>query len=226
MIKFYQVGGSVRDEILGIKSKDLDYSVEAPSFEAMKNEVLKRGGTIFLETPEYLTIRAKLNGEVCDYVLCRKDGIYKDGRHPESVEPGTLKDDLLRRDFTINAMAKDENANIIDLFGGRQHLAERKLVCVGLAVDRLNEDALRILRAIRFMIKYDLTPDGSLRKCLLDDKIVGLLHKVSQDRVREEFSKCFHFNTFKTLNMMVLFPALRNVFKYHDIWLKPTSEKK
>ncbi len=103
MVKIYLVGGSIRDQLLGLKSKDLDYAVEAGSYEEMR-DYIKENGKIFLETPEYLTIRAHLkNGEPADFVLCRKDGEYSDGRRPDKVTPGTLYDDLARRDFTVNA---------------------------------------------------------------------------------------------------------------------------
>ena len=152
-IKFYQVGGSVRDDLLGFPSKDIDYSVEAPSFEAMKSEIVNRGGEIFLEKPEYLTIRANVpNMGACDYVLCRKDGAYYDGRRPESVEIGTIRDDLARRDFTVNAMAINEDGELIDPHGGKVDLLHKTLRCVGNAHERFSEDYLRMLRAIRFCI--------------------------------------------------------------------------
>ena len=108
----YQVGGSLRDECLGRPCKDFDFSVEAPSYEAMREHLVQDGYTIFLEKPEYLTIRARFpkghpQERVCaDFVLCRKDGFYSDGRRPDTVEPGTIYDDLARRDFTMNAMAR------------------------------------------------------------------------------------------------------------------------
>ena len=152
--KFYEVGGAVRDEILNLPTNDLDYAVEAESYEAMREAVLERGGEIFLESPEYLTIRAKVPGiGPADFVLCRKDGAYSDGRHPDRVEPGTLLDDLARRDFTMNAMAVDiENGKLYDPHDGRKDMEAETIRCVGVAEERFEEDALRILRAIRFAI--------------------------------------------------------------------------
>jgi tRNA nucleotidyltransferase (CCA-adding enzyme) len=95
-IEYFKVGGFVRDAILGVKSKDIDYAVQAPSYEAMAADIVARGGKIFYEKPEYLTIRAKMNGEDADFVLCRKEGAYSDARHPDKVEPGTIDDDLAR----------------------------------------------------------------------------------------------------------------------------------
>src|SRR5687768_11467708 len=106
-IRFFRVGGCVRDELLGIESKDIDFAVEADSFEAMRDAVHARCSKVFLETPEFLTIRG-LDPDIgaVDFVLCRKDGPTKDGRRPEFVEPGTILDDLARRDFTVNADRK------------------------------------------------------------------------------------------------------------------------
>ena len=154
MIKYYMVGGAVRDKILGIDPKyikDIDYSVEAPSYEAMKTELLKRGLEMFPIKEDYMTIRGKLNGVAADFVLCRKDGHYSDGRRPDTVEIGTLYDDLARRDFTMNAIALDEDDNIIDPFDGRGDLHRGIIRCVGKATDRMREDSLRLIRAIRFL---------------------------------------------------------------------------
>lgn len=124
-IKFYQVGGSVRDSFIGLKSKDIDYAVEAPSFDAMREAIKERGGEIFLETPQFLTIRANVPGMgACDYVLCRKDGEYVDGRRPETVTAGTILDDLARRDFTMNAIAIAEDGTILDPFDGRKDISQ------------------------------------------------------------------------------------------------------
>src|SRR4051812_9903063 len=107
--KIYLVGGAVRDKIMNITPKDLDYSIECESFDAMRQYIIDRGGTIFLETPQYFTIRAKVPElGAADFVLCRRDGMYKDNRRPETVEVGTIFDDLARRDFTMNAIAIDE----------------------------------------------------------------------------------------------------------------------
>src|SRR5689334_19330699 len=99
-VKLYKVGGYVRDQVLGLKSKDIDYAVEAESYDAMKNHLIEKGAKIYLEQPQYFTIRGKLNDEDADFVLCRKEGKYSDGRRPDTVEIGTIYDDLARRDFT------------------------------------------------------------------------------------------------------------------------------
>src|SRR4051812_36297006 len=112
-VHLYEVGGHVRDSLLGIKSKDIDFAVEAESFMELFNWLNAQKFDIFLITEEYGTIRARFPkghvnaGLTADFVLCRKDGNYSDGRRPDSVSPGTIFDDLARRDFTVNAMARD-----------------------------------------------------------------------------------------------------------------------
>jgi len=226
-VKMYLVGGYVRDEILGVPSKDMDYSVEAPSYAAMREEIERRGGEIFLETPEYLTIRARVpNMGAADFVLCRKDGAYVDGRRPEDVEPGTLLDDLARRDFTMNAIAKDEDGNYIDPFGGQSDMKLGVIVCVGDARKRFEEDYLRMLRAIRFSLTKKMALDPNIAVCLRDPEMVEKIADVSVERVREEMLKCFHHNTLATLMLLENLPLVRDiVFGNSGLWLKPTLEK-
>jgi tRNA nucleotidyltransferase (CCA-adding enzyme) len=142
MIELYEVGGCVRDSLLGIDSKDIDFTVIAPSYEDMREFLTDAGFEIFLETPEYFTIRARFPKVVthdaiptrfvrtkklptADFVLARKEGAYSDGRRPDEVQMGTLLDDLSRRDFTMNAMARDRDGRLIDPFGGQQDVKER-----------------------------------------------------------------------------------------------------
>lgn len=225
-VKMYLVGGYVRDKILGVKSKDMDYSVEAESYAAMKEAIEQRGGDIFLEKPEYLTIRARVPGlGAADFVLCRKDGIYIDGRRPEDVEPGTLMDDLARRDFTMNAIAMSEDGEYIDPFEGRDAIEHGIIRCVGEAHDRFAEDHLRMLRAIRFAITKNMHMVPVIYDCLEDPDMVDKLAKVSIERVREEMLKCFHHSTLDTLRLLGDLPLVRDVVFGSGLWLKPTLEK-
>lgn len=228
-INFYLVGGAVRDRLLGLEPKDLDYAVEAPSFSAMIREIENRGGKIFLESPEYGTVRAKLPElGTADYVLCRKDGYYSDGRRPDSVAPGTLMDDLKRRDFTINAMALDENGSLVDYFNGKNDLLYNKVIrCVGDAKDRFKEDSLRMLRALRFSIVKELRLYGDIDDIFYDHSFINLLDNVSKERIREELHKCFKFDTKTTIERLYEYPLLFDkIFNNKQLWLKPTFESK
>ena len=228
-IKFYQVGGSVRDELMGLKSNDIDYAVEAPSFEHMRQAIIDRGGEIFLETPKYFTIRAKVPQLGCtDYVLCRKDGGYSDGRRPDEVCAGTLLDDLSRRDFTINAIAKDEDGKRIDPFGGYKDLEKGIIRCVGDTKKKFAEDSLRLVRAFRFAITKTFLMSDDIKRCLHSEDTLSGLKNVSTERIREELTKCFAHNSVWTIRMLCLYPEFMSIVisDENKIWLKPTTEKK
>lgn len=224
--KFYKVGGCIRDEILGLKSKDIDFAVECPSFEAMREAIVARGGKIFLETPQYFTIRANVPGlGSTDYVLCRRDGAYRDGRRPENVTPGTIADDLARRDFTCNAMARNvDTGELLDPHGGQSDLTERMLRCVGKPQHRLSEDALRAYRAVRFAVTKNLIITHELSNHLM----VMQKHEfdgVSTERIREEMLKMFQRDPSFSIHLLTrMYPVLWDVALERGIWLKPTIE--
>lgn len=226
-IRIFQVGGAVRDQLLGLKSKDIDFAVEAPSFKAMHEHVRATCKQIFLIKPEFLTIRAlhPTMGAV-DFVMCRKDGAYSDGRHPDTVEPGTIFDDLARRDFTVNAMAIDEAGNLIDPHEGERDLEDRLLRCVGFTSDRFEEDSLRILRAMRFSITKDLELSSGITAVFRQPSLwIPKLEAVSTERKREELHKCFAHDTAKTLMFFKSIDSAWADCLFQDLWLKPTSEK-
>jgi tRNA nucleotidyltransferase (CCA-adding enzyme) len=200
-MKLYKVGGCVRDELLGIKSKDIDYSVEAPSYEHMKEGLLSIGCKIYWETPQYLTIRGKLHNEDVDFVLCRKDGAYSDGRHPDEVTIGTIYDDLARRDFTMNAIAIAEDGTYLDPWGGRNDIKDGLIRCVG-STDRLREDALRIIRAVRFAITKDFELDYAIEKAINDHEFYDLLYEISAERIAGEINKCMAHSLTRTIYML------------------------
>jgi len=227
VVKLFQVGGSVRDEILGVQSKDLDYSCEASSFEEMRQFILDRGGEIFLEQPQYFTIRAKINKDVSDFVLCRKESKYSDGRRPDKVEIGNIFDDLARRDFTMNAIAKLEDGSYLDVYNGISDIKNGVIKCVGSTWDRFKEDSLRGLRAMRFEITKNMTMSTEITNVLESQKYVDLLHNISQERIREELTKCFRHSTLETLRMLEDFRRVRDfIFDNDSMWLKPTMEEK
>lgn len=224
-VKAYRVGGHVRDELLGIRSKDVDYAVVAPNYDTMVAWI-KTQGTIFLEQPDFWTVRAHIKGkQPADYVLCRKDGQYTDGRRPDSVSVGTLLDDLARRDFTVNAIAHDEdNDDYIDPHGGRDDLRLMILRCVGKPEERFNEDALRLLRAIRFIVTKGFKLLPSVEEALHSRNLAKKLKEcVSEERKREELHKCFKHDTLLTLQHLANFWRIRDAcFEGGKMWLMPT----
>lgn len=249
-MKMFEVGGCVRDEILGIPSKDIDFTVvleesdtffmdkaltidHKDPFQFMERELIRRGFKVFLSTPEYFTVRAQFpkgagrGNLTADFVLARKDGEYTDGRRPDSVTIGTLQDDLARRDFTMNAIAKDKDGNIIDPFGGRRDIEMGIISAVGNAYERFTEDALRAVRALRFSVTKDMHLDGGVRFAMQNDDVLdALVNKISDERINDELSKMFRFDTVKSVLALNEFPALMNAVFAGRVSLDSTMKTK
>lgn len=238
-VKIYLVGGAVREIIRGFpeKVKDWDFAVEAKSFDQMRFWLKINGFEIFVETPQYMTIRARapkgyefagidMTGKTFDFALCRTDGEYSDGRRPDSVEVATLATDLSRRDFTMNAIAMDSEGTIIDPFDGKTDIENDLIRLVG-GVERLREDPLRMLRAIRFSIQLDFYMDDEIWTFLYRPENTDLLKSVDENRIRDELTKCFKLSTIETLHTLQgLYSIQEYVFAETDIWLMPTVKGK
>ena len=224
-VQIYKVGGAVRDQFLGVKSKDIDFAVEAPSFEAMYNFIAE-SGKIYLVSPEYFTIRAKIRDMDADFVLCRKEHGYSDGRRPDKVTPGDIYDDLSRRDFTMNAIAmRMPTDEIFDPHNGVRDIERRIVRCVGNAEARFSEDSLRMIRAVRFAITKGFTLDWDIQNALHDRVLLDKLCNVSKERIREELNRCFKHDTLGTMKMFERFPKLRDVvFSDDTLWLEATNK--
>lgn len=222
--KSYIVGGWVRDYFLQEQSKDLDICMVAPSFEDMREAILDVGGDIFIEKPEYLTIRCKIPefGPV-DVAMARKDGDYSDGRRPDSTSiADSIIPDLSRRDFTVNAIAIDcETGEIIDPFNGIEDLNEDRLKTVGNTKTRFNEDYLRMLRAIRFRITKHLIFDDEIDDLLRDFKFCSNLKKISTERIREELFKCFKYDSNYTVKLLSEYEYVLGQCTSRGIWFEP-----
>jgi tRNA nucleotidyltransferase (CCA-adding enzyme) len=238
-VKTYLVGGAVREIVRGNndKIKDWDFAVEADDWYQMKKWVETQGFEIFVETPQYMTIRARapkgyefagidMTGRTFDFALCRTDGEYSDGRRPDTVEVATLESDLSRRDFTMNAMAMDSEGNIIDPFNGREAIESKEIRLVG-GPDRLLEDPLRMLRAIRFSLQLGFYLDDEIWSFLANGYNTHLLKKVDENRIRDEITKCFKINTYDTLKTLQgLHHIEQFIFQETNIWLMPTVKGK
>ena len=183
--KAYIVGGFVRDYLLGRESQDIDVCTNATPKEI--KEVFEDS---FLPTEDYGSVVVNKYGVRFEITTFRKEFSYQDHRKPVEIQYiDDLYQDLLRRDFTINAICIDENGEVIDFLGGRDDL-ERKLIrTIGDAVDRFQEDALRILRAIRFATVLDFQLDTSVSSAILETR--HLLSELSYQRKKEELDKIF-----------------------------------
>lgn len=239
----YEVGGAVRDTFLGLTSKDIDYSVvidnpeqyKTPeeAFQEFSKTIKAEGYEVFLETEDCFTIRARFPKTspyatlVADFVLARREEGYIKGTRKPNVVLGTLEDDLLRRDFTVNALARDLDGNIIDIFGGQKDLMSKILRTPTDTNVSFNDDPLRLLRALRFCVTkgFSLSDDITNAIVLFDsDK----MEVVSDERIREELTKMFKFDTFKTLAILNWLFEVNNRLHFRlfegGMWLKPTTE--
>lgn len=185
--KAYLVGGCVRDMILGKKPKDWDITTDA-----RPEEIQKIFPDSFYEN-DFGTVGVK-NENVSDETLkvvevtpFRIESSYSDGRHPDAVVfSKNIEDDLKRRDFTINSIALSKG-HIIDPYKGQDDLKDKVLKTVGNAEDRFSEDALRILRAIRFSAELNFSIDTETTKAI--EKLGFMLSNISRERIRDEFTK-------------------------------------
>jgi tRNA nucleotidyltransferase/poly(A) polymerase len=192
-----------------------------------------QGFKIFLETKDCFTVRAMFpkghqhESLVADFVMARKEvGVIAGTRKP-ILELGSLSDDLRRRDFTVNALAKDSNGVIIDEWNGIQDLKEMVLKTPLDPIITLADDPLRLLRALRFSITKGFRIDEPLMEAMLQP---GLLRKlqdvVSQERIREEIQKMMKHDTIKSIKLIQEVPGLLEVIFTDGMWLMPTTKIK
>ena len=181
----YTVGGCVRDALLGITPHDWDICTSA--LPEQMQQVFKDLHTV--ETGlKHGTLTVVVNHVPYEITTFRVDGEYTDHRHPDSVSfVDNIAEDLSRRDFTVNAMAWSPDSGLVDLFDGREDLAAGVIRCVGDPALRFDEDALRVLRALRFAAVYDFSIDPATDAAAR--KLAPSLHGVAGERIREELMK-------------------------------------
>ncbi len=179
----YAVGGCVRDSVLGREPDDWDITTSA------KPEETKRLFPRTVDTGiKHGTVTVLLGGEGFEVTTYRIDGTYEDGRHPSEVTfTANLKEDLRRRDFTINAMAYNDRSGLVDLYGGLADMENRVIRCVGDARERFDEDALRMLRAVRFSAQLGYRIDEATGEAVR--ALAPNLQKISAERIQVEFVK-------------------------------------
>lgn len=179
----YAVGGCVRDSILNRKPEDWDITTSA------KPEQVKR---IFRRTVdtgiEHGTVTVLIGKDGFEVTTYRVDGLYEDGRHPKEVTfTSRLEEDLKRRDFTINAMAYNDDERLVDAFGGMRDLNHHLIRCVGDPKERFSEDALRILRAVRFSAQLAFPIEPETAEAI--KSLAPNLEKISAERIQAELVK-------------------------------------
>ena len=181
----YLVGGCVRNALMGLRSYDYDITTSASPEDVKRAFSDMRVVETGIKHGTVTVVSDEIAAEITTY---RTDGVYSDRRHPESVTfTSSLEEDLARRDFTVNAIAYSEKRGLVDIFDGIAHLEKGILCCVGEADKRFDEDALRIMRGLRFMAEYGFRPDEKTSTALHEKK--ELLNEISAERINSELSK-------------------------------------
>lgn len=179
----FAVGGCVRDSILGREPDDWDITTSASPYQV--KELFVRTVDTGLQHGTVTVMMGSTGYEVTTY---RIDGEYEDGRHPREVQfTSNLTEDLKRRDFTINAMAYSQERGLIDQFGGMDDLQKKIIRCVGDPWKRFGEDALRILRAVRFAAQLGFTIEEKTKQAIME--LAPTLVKISAERIQTETVK-------------------------------------
>ena len=179
------VGGCVRDDCLGLMPSDYDLCTSALPEET---EAVFSGFGLVLAGKKHGTVGVITGGTVVEITTFRTEGAYRDNRHPDWVRfVPDVNDDLARRDFTVNAMAWSPTRGYADPFGGRQDLERKILRAVGDPVQRFREDSLRILRGVRFAVRYGLTVEQATLDAMISE--VPLMENLARERVFDELCK-------------------------------------
>lgn len=179
----YAVGGCVRDSILGRTPEDWDITTSArpDQVKALFPRTIDTG-------IQHGTVTIMLDKDGFEVTTYRIDGEYEDSRHPKNIEfTSSLEEDLKRRDFTINAMAYNSRDGLVDIFGGIEDLNQKVIRCVGNPEDRFAEDALRILRAVRFAGQLGFTIEEKTKEAIAE--MAPALKNISAERIRTELDK-------------------------------------
>lgn len=250
-MQLFEVGGCVRDEILGVPSKDIDFTVvldptdqsvhSTDPYGAMVNRLSAMGVRIIRDDDgkpigaNFLTARGIAPkdfpvhpGRALDFVLARKESDYTDGRRPDKVKPGTLMDDLARRDFTMNAIAKGTDGSLIDPFNGVADIEARIIRAVGDPMERLTEDALRAVRAVRFAVTKNFTIETGLSNILLWETNIheAIVNNVSDERIAVELQKMFRYDTPASLRILAKYPLLTSAIFAGSVSLDATMKQR
>ena len=181
----YAVGGCVRDSLLGRTAHDWDLCTSA-----LPQQVMELFGTeqCIPTGLQHGTVTIKYGGQLYETTTFRTEGSYTDGRHPDEVQfVPDVREDLARRDFTINAMAYNEAEGLVDPFGGQADLQNGLLRAVGEPQQRFTEDALRILRLYRFAARFGFALDAATARAAR--QLAPHLDCISAERIQEELAK-------------------------------------
>ncbi|MBR2545767.1 MAG: CCA tRNA nucleotidyltransferase [Erysipelotrichaceae bacterium] len=224
----FLVGGCVRDMIMGLEPHDFDFTTNARPEQV--HDVFREYKIIDTGI-KHGTVTLVYNGETYEITTYRKETEYDDHRHPSSITySDNVYEDLIRRDFTVNAMAYNPEYGLIDYFDGLKDIENRIIRCVGNPDERFNEDALRILRAIRFATRFDFTIETATENALIKNR--DLLKYISLERITSEFNEIIcsdkaaeYIDRYRDV-IAVFMPEIKIMFDFdqnsryhcHDLW--------
>lgn len=208
-IEFFLCGGAVRDLLIGKIPKDKDFvmltSLTMKEVEDKLNELSKTEDTcIYQSKPEFNTIRCRIQGENIDLAFPRIDETTRKNNEFQrfTLRTGSLIVDSKRRDFTINSMYMNEDGEVFDFQGGLEDLKDKIIRCVGDPDERMKEDPVRILRAIRFSITLGFEIEEVTKFALAWNRNLLCNSYISNDRIKEEVNRALKVNPLKTLLLL------------------------
>jgi tRNA nucleotidyltransferase (CCA-adding enzyme) len=237
MFIFYKVGGCIRDKLLGKKHNDTDFTVISPDgvdlIYVLEKYLHERGFVTVIIIPECLTIKTKfvsvtelvfpfevMKGNIYDFNITRKEIEYDFKSRVPKMSIGNLFDDLQRRDFTINSLAQDKNGKILDYFNGVNDI-NNKIIRTTIDPEiSMQQDPLRILRAIRFSITLDLTIEDSLSK-IIEEFDYSHMNIIPLNKILKELKLSFNHDSFKTLKMLNKYNNLQKYLFEKNVILVP-----
>ncbi|MCR5590907.1 MAG: HD domain-containing protein [Lachnospiraceae bacterium] len=210
----YAVGGCVRDSYLGITPNDWDITTNA--LPAQVKALFRRTVDIGIE---HGTVKVMMGDDGFEITTYRIDGEYEDRRHPKNVTfTADLAEDLKRRDFTINAMAYSEKTGLVDLFGGTEDLKAGLIRAVGDPEERFSEDALRILRALRFSARFGYDIEEKTKAAII--RMAPNLSEISAERIRDELEKLICSDNPDRLRWAYIFKVTSVIFPEWDVMME------
>jgi tRNA nucleotidyltransferase/poly(A) polymerase len=245
MPKIFEVGGCVRDELLNVHTNDIDFTfvlddltgTVEEGWNSMVSHLETEGFKIFLKTEDCFTIRAMFpkghqhEGLVADFVMARKEvGVVEGTRRP-ILELGTLEDDIFRRDFTVNALAKALDNEVIDMCNGQRDLRDGVLRTPLDPIQTLLDDPLRLIRALRFSITKNFKIHDKLWDAMFTPGLLDKLESVvSMERIQGEITKMMKHDTVASLRLFnridQIEPRLLEIMFGGSMWLTPTMKNK
>ena len=215
----YVVGGAIRNALLGLPIHDYDLTTDATPDEMLQVFSTHR---VFKTGIQHGTITVLSNGHPVEITTFRSENVYEDHRHPSGVSfSKCIEEDCKRRDFTINALCYNNHEGLIDFFGGIDDLQHKIIRCIGNASERIDEDALRILRALRFAGRLSFTIEEKTATAIHKQK--DLLHYISEERIHNEWIGILETNALTSILseysdvIQVFIPELTNSIIQHSL---------